>query len=53
MIQGRRYFILDSFRGICIVGMVLYHALWDLMYIFNYSLPWFESTIASIWQESI
>lgn len=49
----KRYTILDSLRGVTLISMVLYHALWDLVYIFDAKISWFTSTNASIWQQSI
>ncbi len=28
--QGKRYYLLDSIRGICILGMIVYHTLFDI-----------------------
>lgn len=33
--------------------MILYHAIWDLVYIFGIEIPWYESDIAYVWQQSI
>lgn len=37
-----RYTLPDLLRGILIVSMVLYHAMWDLVYIFSVEIPWFR-----------
>lgn len=49
----KRYFLLDSLRGITLVSMMIYHAVWDLVYIFNCRVPWYHSDAAFIWQQSI
>ena len=49
----KRYYILDSIRGITIISMILYHLIWDLVYIFEKNIPWFLSKSAYIWQQSI
>lgn len=51
--QHKRYLILDDLRGITLVSMILYHAAWDLAYIFGVPMPWYGSIAAHIWQQSI
>lgn len=48
-----RYTVLDVLRGAAVIAMVVYHTLWDLVNIFNVSIPWFGSTTASVIQLSI
>lgn len=50
--NANRYVILDSFRGVLLIIMILYHAIWDLVYIFGFHMPWFESEVAYIWQQA-
>ncbi|MFA7637296.1 MAG: heparan-alpha-glucosaminide N-acetyltransferase domain-containing protein [Monoglobales bacterium] len=45
--------MLDSIRGFSLLSMILYHALWDLVYFFGFNLEWYKSTAAHIWQQSI
>ena len=35
----RRYEILDILRGFALINMIAYHACWDLVYLFDVSLP--------------
>lgn len=49
----KRYHILDWIRGITIISMIIYHLIWDLVYIFGKNMPWFMSESAYIWQQSI
>lgn len=51
--EKRRYAILDNLRGLILISMVVYHAVWDLVYIFDYDWKWYESDIAFLWQQSI
>lgn len=51
--MGKRYHILDEIRGITLCSMILYHAVWDLVYIFGRDWAWYRSDIAYIWQQSI
>lgn len=52
-IKKPRYAFLDALRGICLVSMIAYHTMWDLVYIFKVNAPWFKSDYAYIWQQSI
>ena len=48
-----RLHLLDTLRGITIISMVIYHALWNLAYLQGVSLPWFTGSPRRIWQQSI
>ena len=48
-----RYGLLDTLRGAAIVSMAAYHAVWDCVYMFYISLPWFRGTLGRLWQQSI
>ena len=50
MEKTRRLGGLDSLRGLAMVSMIVYHGLWDLIYLFSWELPWFEGTIGTLWQ---
>ena len=52
MTEKRLNFI-DSLRGITICSMVLYHAFWDLAYIYGFNMPFMRSQGAFLWQQSI
>ena len=49
----QRYHILDEIRGITLCSMILYHAVWDLVYMFGRDWKWYRSDIAYLWQQSI
>lgn len=49
----RRVAVLDSLRGATLVSMVLYHACWDLVYLFGVNWSWYRSHGAFVWQQSI
>lgn len=51
--MGQRYPVLDEIRGITLCSMVIYHAVWDLVYIFGVDWDWYRSDFAYIWQQSI
>ncbi len=48
-----RYTIPDALRGLSLVSMIIYHAMWDIVYIFGVSAPWYQTKGAFIWQQSI
>ncbi len=51
--QKIRYQSLDVLRGICLISMILYHTVWDLVYIYGFDWEWYRSVPANIWQQSI
>ncbi len=48
-----RYPFLDNLRGLTLLSMILYHAVWDMVYIFGAPWDWFRSQGAYLWQQSI
>ncbi|MCH5186351.1 MAG: DUF1624 domain-containing protein [Oscillospiraceae bacterium] len=48
-----RIAIVDIMRSIAVINMICYHAVWDIVNIFDIRLPWYESVGAHIWQQSI
>jgi len=44
---------LDTLRGAALLGMITYHACWDLVYMFGMDWGWYRSVGAYIWQQSI
>lgn len=48
-----RYNSLDLIRGITLISMFAYHAVWDLVYMFGTDISWYHSSIGYIWQQSI
>ena len=51
--RPRRYELLDSLRGVALVSMILYHFLWDCVYLFHLPVSWFSGSIGDLWQKSI
>ena len=49
----KRYHIIDEIRGITLCSMILYHAVWDLVYLFGQDWAWYRSDFAYLWQQSI
>ena len=48
-----RYPKIDILRGLCLVSMVIYHTVWDLVYIYGFDWAWYRSDGAFVWQQSI
>ncbi len=48
-----RYYILDDLRGITLISMICFHAVWDLVYIFGMNWRWFYTSVSYWWQQSI
>ena len=43
-----RYHLIDLLRGVLIIAMIVYHFLFDLVYIFGVNIAWFNGTAASV-----
>lgn len=41
--ESKRFYFIDTWRGLCIIHMVIYHLLYDLVELFDVSIPWFWS----------
>ena len=52
--KGKSYEInFHSLRGLDLISMMLYHGMWDLVYLFGVSAPWYGSWQGELWQQSI
>lgn len=51
--KKQRYDLLDSIRGFTMISMILYHGVWDLVYLYGVKWDWYYGTGAYIWQQSI
>lgn len=51
--KGMRVFWVDCLRGFSLCSMMLYHAVWDAVYLFGISVPWYEKRPGFLWQQSI
>ena len=45
--------LLDTIRGVTVINMVLFHGIWDLVYIFGVNWDWYYGYGAYIWQQCI
>lgn len=51
---GGRIAVFDTLRGLTIISMVLFHATYDIAYIYGVALPWFTTgPFQNIWRCSI
>lgn len=50
---AQRYAALDGIRGITLLNMLLYHAVWDLVHLFGFDWQWYQSQAVYIWQQGI
>ncbi|MBS6398242.1 MAG: DUF1624 domain-containing protein [Clostridiales bacterium] len=48
-----RYFLLDALRGLTLISMIAYHAMFDLVELYGMPVGWFWSLPGYIWQQSI
>lgn len=54
-IEGKqnRYGLLDSLRGMVLISMIIYHGAWNMVYLYGYNWPWYQTKEAYFWQQSI
>lgn len=48
-----RYALLDELRGLDLISMMLYHGLWDVVFLFGVPLAWYTGRPGHWWQQSI
>lgn len=46
----KRYAVLDGIRGFALLNMIVYHAVWDFVYVLDFRWQWYRSEAAYIWQ---
>ena len=49
----QRYFWIDNIRAIAMISMIIYHGVWDLVYLYGMDWGWYRSDLAFVWQQSI
>lgn len=49
----KRLLLVDTLRGLALVNMLFYHALWDLIYLAGITPGWYSEDWAFLWQQGI
>ncbi len=44
---------MDELRGLDLISMMLYHGMWDLVWIYGVNISWYRGTLGYLWQQSI
>ena len=47
-----RFGMLDGLRGFALANMIIYHTLYDIVYIFGHPMAWYQGTAGYLWQQS-
>ena len=50
---GARLLWPDVLRGLTVVSMVLFHGMWDAVFLFGLHAPWYTALPGYLWQQSI
>ena len=45
-----RLSLLDALRGFALLNMILYHILYDIVYIFGHPIGWYQSAAGYVWE---
>lgn len=48
--SSSRYALLDELRGLDLISMMLYHGMWDAVYLFGVVVPWYSAGQGRLWQ---
>ena len=48
-----RIYWIDNIRAIAMISMIVYHAVWDLVYLYGINWSWYRGEAAFLWQQSI
>lgn len=48
-----RYCLLDELRGLDLISMMLYHGMWDVVFLFGVAQKWYTERPGIVWQQSI
>lgn len=51
--NNKRYAVVDALRGLALLNMIVYHVIWDLVYLFDFNWQWYQSDAAYVWQQGI
>lgn len=51
--KSKRYLLIDGFRGIAVINMIIFHFFYDVNEVFGINTAWYENANIHIWQQSI
>lgn len=51
--ENKRYYLLDSLRGISIISMIAFHLCYDLFMIYGINTSWYFYPMTAVWERSI
>lgn len=51
--ENKRYYLLDSLRGISIISMIAFHLCYDLFMIYGINTNWYFYPVTAVWERSI
>ena len=53
MTKSTRLHLLDALRGLTLISMIAYHAMWNLVHLYDFPGHWYTGPGGYIWQQSI
>lgn len=51
--ENKRYYLLDSLRGISIISMVAFHLCYDIFMMYGLNTSWYFYPMTAVWERSI
>lgn len=51
--QSLRYRLLDELRGLDLISMMLYHGMWDVVFLFGITQKWYIGRPGFLWPEHL
>ncbi len=51
--KKQRLVWLDALRGFTVISMVLFHGMWDAVWLYGLNAPWYNTLPGYVWQQSI
>lgn len=51
--ENKRYYLLDSLRGISTVSMVVFHLCYDIFMMYGFNTSWYFYPMTTVWERSI
>ena len=53
MTKSKRLHLLDALRGLTLISMIRYHAMWNLVHLYGIDGAWYTGPGGYVWQQSI